>query len=84
MNEYQMEIGELIQIDNFADKTELAMVIDKWYSNREFDPDLRGYVYKFMYLSDGTIVSFTDKILKAYMKSKVIRRLEEKDEKKTL
>ena len=60
------------------------MVIDKWYSNREFDPDLRGYVYKFMYVSDGTIVSFTEKTVKSYFKCKIIRRLEEKDEKKTL
>ena len=81
MSKYDVEIGELIQIDMFTGDTHLAIVVDKWYSNREFDPDLRGYVYKFMYLCDGTTVSFTDKILKAYMKSKVVCRLEEKDEK---
>ena len=84
MADYKMEIGELIHIDTPTGKTHLAMVIDKWYSNREFDPDLRGYVYKFMYVSDGTIVSFTEKTVKAYFKCKIIRRLEEKDEKKTL
>ena len=84
MIDYKMEIGELIQIDMSTGKTHLAMIIDKWYSNKEFDPDLKGYVYKFMYVSDGTIVSFSEKTLKSYVKSKIIRRLEEKDEKKTL
>ena len=41
MSKYDVEIGELIQIDMFTGDTHLAIVVDKWYSNREFDPDLR-------------------------------------------
>tara|TARA_Y100001938_G_C7898458_1_gene333391 strand:- start:276 stop:494 length:219 start_codon:yes stop_codon:yes gene_type:complete len=72
-----MEIGTLVQIDTFSNTIKLAIVVDKCYSNREFDPDLKGYVYKFKYLDDGMVVSFMDKIVKAYVKSGVIQILGE-------
>ena len=70
-----MEIGTLVEIDTMQDGKLLAILIEKWYSNKRRDPDLREFVYKFRYIDGGMEVSWGAKILKAFMKSDVVKVL---------
>jgi len=70
-----MEIGTLVEIDTMKDGKLLAILIEKWYSNKRRDPDLREFVYKFRYIDGGMEVSWGAKILKAFMKSDVVKVL---------
>jgi len=70
-----MEIGTLVEIDTMHNGKLLAILIEKWYSNKRRDPDLREFVYRFRYINDGIEVSWGAKIVKAFLKSDVIKVL---------
>ena len=72
-----MEIGTLVEIDTMQDGKLLAILVGRWYSNRRRDPDLREFVYRFRYLDNGIEVSWGAKMIKAYLRSDVIRILSE-------
>lgn len=70
-----MEIGTLVEIDTMQDGKLLAILVDRWYSNRRRDPDLQEFVYRFRYLDNGIEVSWGAKLIKAYLRSDVIKIL---------